>query len=82
MSSFKVEVIADSSGKWVGNLLRFSTEEDAKTYARDLAQRWTAVLDHRVVPSEDKPQHRWHPVEYRAVHLEPPAGTPQVEGGA
>jgi hypothetical protein len=79
MSSFKVEVIADSSGKWVGNLLRFSTKADAETYARDLAQRWTAVLDHRVVPSEDKPQHRWHLLEQRAVHLDLPAGTPQVD---
>ena len=79
MSSFKVEVIADSSGTWCGNLLRFSTEADAETYGRDLAQRWTAVLDHRVVPSEDRAQHRWDAREYRAVHLDPPEGTPQVE---
>ena len=59
MSSFKVEVIADSSGKWCGNMLRFRNEADAATYARDLSMRWTAVLSSRVVPCEDEAKHRW-----------------------
>ena len=29
--SFKPEVIADTSGKWCGNALRFATREEAKT---------------------------------------------------
>lgn len=68
-NSYMVEVIADSSGKWCGNLLRFSTKEDAETYGRDLQARWTAVLEHRVMPSPDQPKHRWSAEEQRAVHL-------------
>lgn len=80
--SFKVEVIADSSGNWCGNLLRFSTQEDAETYGRDLAAHWTAVLQHRVVPSPDQPKHRWSHEEYRAVHSDevaPVGVTPLAE---
>jgi hypothetical protein len=51
--SFKAEVIADSSGKWVGNGLRFATEQEAIHYARDLMYRWTLVRDYRVVTSDD-----------------------------
>ena len=36
-----------------GNALRFGTEEQAETYAKDLASRWTLVRDTRVVPSDD-----------------------------
>jgi len=46
---FKAEVIADSSGEWVGNALTFDTREQAETYARDLFARWTAVREWRVV---------------------------------
>jgi hypothetical protein len=46
---FKVEVIADSSGEFCGNALRFPTLEAAKTYAVDLFCRWTAVKTWRVV---------------------------------
>jgi len=51
--SFKPEVIADSSGKWSSNALRFATEEEAKIYVDDLMMRWTAVRDTRVVEVED-----------------------------
>lgn len=51
--SFKAEVIADSSGKWCGNALRFATAIEATAYASDLSTRWTAVRDKRVVESED-----------------------------
>lgn len=51
--SYKVEVIADSSGTWAGNGLRFATEEEAAAYAVDLASRWTLVRETRVVPSDD-----------------------------
>jgi hypothetical protein len=46
---FKVEVIADSSGKWCGNGLEFSDLDQAKRYADDLMWRWTLVRDWRVV---------------------------------
>jgi hypothetical protein len=47
--SYKVEVIADSSGEWVGNGLRFDTEELARLYGADLAGRWLSVREWRVV---------------------------------
>lgn len=62
--SYAPEVIADSSGKWVGNGLRFATEKEAQVYVDDLAQRWPLVRDTRVVPSEE-------PVSYAMVELSP-----------
>jgi len=49
---YKVEVIADSSGKWCGNGLRFDTIPEAEAYARDLMSRWWLVTDWRVVVAE------------------------------
>lgn len=51
--SFKGEVIADSSGKWSGNGMSFATREEAQTYVEDLAMRWTAVRETRVVESDE-----------------------------
>ena len=51
--SYKVEVIADNSGEWCGNQLRFATMEQAQEYARDLAMRWTLVQRWRVTVSPD-----------------------------
>jgi hypothetical protein len=45
---YKVEVIADDTGKWVSNSLTFDTVEDAELYADDLHFRWTAVREWRV----------------------------------
>jgi hypothetical protein len=53
--SWKVEVIADSSGKWSSNALRFKTKPEAETYAKDLASRWTSVTVWRVVESDEEP---------------------------
>jgi hypothetical protein len=58
--SFKPEVIADTSGKWCGNALRFATREEAEANVRDLMMRWFAVRETRVVESDD-------PVNYRYV---------------
>ncbi len=46
---FKVEVIADNSGQWVGNSLTFDSREAAEAYGVDLFSRWTAVREWRVV---------------------------------
>ena len=51
--SFKVEVQADGTGTWAGNGVRFETFEQAESYARDLAWRWTSVREWRVVASPD-----------------------------
>jgi hypothetical protein len=51
--SFKPEVIADNSGKWCGNALRFATRQEAEANVQDLMMRWFAVRDTRVVESGD-----------------------------
>jgi hypothetical protein len=58
--SFKPEVIADSSGEWCGNALRFATREEAEANVRDLSGRWLAVRETRVVESDE-------PVNYSDV---------------
>ena len=57
--SYKPEVIADSSGKWYGNALRFATEREALDNARDLMARWLLVLDCRAAPSADQVNYSW-----------------------
>jgi len=59
--SWKPEVIADSSGQWCGNALRFATREEAESNVRDLSNRWMLVRETRVVESDD-------PVNYRYVN--------------
>lgn len=58
--SFAPEVIADRSGKFCGNSLRFATREEAEKNVADLAARWFLVTDTRVVESTD-------PVNYAYV---------------
>ena len=58
--SYKAEVIADASGKWCGNALRFAIYEEAEIYVIDLMRRWTLVTDTRVVESDE-------PVNYKIV---------------
>lgn len=56
--SWKPEVIADSSGKWCGNALRFATYQEAYDSAVSLSMRWFAVRETRAVESDD-------PVNYK-----------------
>lgn len=62
--SYAPEVIADDSGKWTGNGLRFATEKEAKVWVDDLSRRWMLVREVRVVPSDE-------PVNYRMREVEP-----------
>lgn len=59
VKSYKAEVIADNSGQWVGNGLRFASVAEAEAYVRGLASRWTLVRDTRVVPCDDPVTHAW-----------------------
>jgi hypothetical protein len=59
--SFKTEVIADSTGVWCGNTLRFATREEAEANVADLMMRWFAVQAVRVVETDD-------PVNYRYIN--------------
>lgn len=49
----RVQVIADSSGKWSGNALTFDDLDEAVSYAKDLFMRWTSTTDWRVIDAED-----------------------------
>jgi len=57
--SWVAEVIADDSGKWAGNGLRFSTKQEADRYGSDLFSRWTAVRKIRSSPSPETVNARW-----------------------
>lgn len=57
--SWAPEVIADPDGKWVGNRLRFATQQEAEGNVRDLFRRWTLVTETRVVQSNDPANYRW-----------------------
>lgn len=59
--SWAPEVIADNSGKWVGNALRFATKEEAEANVTNLAWNWTEVRETRVVESSDPVNYRWVP---------------------
>jgi len=68
--SYASEVVADSSGKWCGNALRFATHEEAAAYGRDLFMRWTAVREARVVESDDPVNYVWSRSTGRAKPIE------------
>jgi hypothetical protein len=53
--SYVPEIIAYGETKWCASALRFGTRAEAEAYVRDLARRWTAVKETRVVESEDAP---------------------------
>jgi hypothetical protein len=57
--SYAPEVIADSTGNWTGNSLRFGTREEAEGNVRNLYSRWTSVRETRVVESGDAVNYRW-----------------------
>ncbi len=51
--SWKVEFVMDDSGEWIGDPLRFETEQEALAYARDLEFRCSAVRDKRLLRCEE-----------------------------
>jgi hypothetical protein len=59
MMSWKAEVIADSSGEFYGNALRFESKQEAEDYVKELMYRWTAVRETRVVESDDRVTALW-----------------------
>jgi hypothetical protein len=75
--SYAGEVIADSSGKWCANQLRFATREEARLYVSDLASRWTLVTDTRVVESGEPVNYYWDDDAYRARPLVKKGASPE-----
>lgn len=66
--SWKPEVQTDSTGAWYGNALRFATKEEAEANVRDLAGRWWAVLETRVIETDDPVNYSY--VDGQLVRLE------------
>lgn len=58
-TSWKAEVLADSSGHYASNALRFATQAEAGSYAIDLFHRWSAVKSWRTVPTSDPVTYAW-----------------------
>lgn len=67
MKSYAPQVIADSTGKWTGNALRFATYEEAEANVSDLKARWMLVRETRVIESDDEPNYRY--VDGRLQHI-------------
>jgi hypothetical protein len=65
--SYKPEVIADSSGQWCDNALRFATRKEAEDNVRDLASRWFLVRETRVVESTDPVNYTYHNRQLKGV---------------
>lgn len=57
--SWSPEVRTGSDPKFYGNALRFATKEEAEANVRDLMMRWFAVVETRVVETEDPVNYRW-----------------------
>ena len=57
VQSWRVDVntAGDPPDSWACNALRFADRGEAERYALDLAIRWTAVRDWRVVASPEEP---------------------------
>ena len=75
--SWKPEVIADSSGKWCGNALRFATKAEAEANARDLMMRWFLVRETRATESDDPVNYAW--VDGQVVNLPVAPEAPEAE---
>jgi hypothetical protein len=58
-ASWAPEVIADSSGKWSRNQLRFATKAEAEANVFALMMRWTSVTETRVVETDDPVTASW-----------------------
>ena len=67
--SYAVEVIADNSGKWAGNALLFTSRDGAEKYADDLASRWFAVREWRVVETWKPATHFWDYAKHKAERM-------------
>jgi hypothetical protein len=76
MVSYKPEVIADASGKWCGNALRFATKKEAEQNVQDLEFRWFAVKQTRVVECDDPVTHTYHDRKLGHVTPAQPVATP------
>ena len=57
--SWKPEVQTDNTGEWYSNALCFATRAEAEANVDNIAMRWSAVIDTRVVESDDPVNYQW-----------------------
>jgi hypothetical protein len=67
--SYRPEVIADNTGEWCGNGLRFATRKEAEENVYDLSMRWFAVRKTRVVESDEPANYTYHDGKLCAIPL-------------
>ena len=53
-TKYKVQVLADNSGKWCGDGLTFDLGLEASAYAKDLMSRWMLVTNWRIIDQNEK----------------------------
>ena len=55
---------------FVGNGLRFATQDEAASQAEELMTRWFIPIGYRVDPSKDAPNYWWSSKLQKSIHLE------------
>jgi hypothetical protein len=68
-TSWKVEIVADSSGNWSNNGVRFASREEADAYGHHLLERWPAIRQVRVAESTDPVNYRMEKTGFLPVRL-------------
>jgi hypothetical protein len=51
--------VVETADKWIGNSLRFATQDEAMDNARDLANRWYLVIAFRAIESPDPANYQY-----------------------
>lgn len=57
--SFKAQTSRQRNGPFESSNLVFETHDEAMSYAERSADLSTLIADYRVIPSEDRPTHRF-----------------------
>ena len=57
--SWKAEVQVSKDPTWYSNEVRLPTEIEAEHYAKDLVERWTLTVQHRVVEVDEPANAHW-----------------------
>lgn len=68
--SWQCEIFAE--GEWVGNGLRFATEQEALNSGSELMSRWWVARDCRAVLTNDPVNYRFDTETWRNVRLDKP----------
>jgi hypothetical protein len=76
--SWAPQVIADASGKFFGNALRFATYDEAYANVLALQDRWFLVREVRVIETNDPVNVRWVDGKTEMLETEAPYVTDEI----